>query len=260
MKLLIVFQGNEGSSYFIDELNKLDLLHHLGYEHFDGYKYKEKNIKKKDIFKMFSHDIITAYNKNYNNKIPYCKCRLFNYENLTKTCNILNVIKKANITHIIFLYRYEFEHVIRYHYLKIYEKNRIGFHHNLGQFDKNRNDNFKKYKGKLKIDKEKFKLSVKSKINYMKKKQIQLNELRKLNTKLLILSYEELIKINIKLEIEKFFDHKFKLKDVNVNVNVNDNDRKKNFKWINLFNEDSKIYLENEELKYNNMKKSLTLK
>ena len=37
-----IFRGNEGSSYLVNRLSKLDLLRDLGYEVFDKYVYKER--------------------------------------------------------------------------------------------------------------------------------------------------------------------------------------------------------------------------
>lgn len=252
MKCLIVFDGNEGSSYFVNQLSNLDKFHHLGYEKYDKYKYNNYDLNKTDRVKLFKSNIIQDYNINYNNKIPFCKLRLFSYEN---DCNILDIIKNCGITHIILLYRYEFSHIIHYHYLKKYNTE-IGWHMNLGHFDKNRNINFLKYKGTIQVNKEKFEKSIQASLNYLISKNHQINILKKANIKLKIIDFNNLINSDIKLEMESFFNTK--LQEYNPSLKH----ETKNFNWIDLFNEESKQFLREKEQEFNknrviNIKKNL---
>ena len=59
MKLLVIYRGNEGSSYLVNRLSQINILHDLGFEVFDRYKYIMKNINKEDIFEHLTECFYT---------------------------------------------------------------------------------------------------------------------------------------------------------------------------------------------------------
>ena len=103
----------------MNRLSKLDLLYDLGYEVFDKCNYKKKNIEEKNILSAFENDFYNGYKTNHDGKIPYCKCRIHNYYNKDSYDEFHKLIKKSNITHIIYVSRFEFESIIRFNYLQL---------------------------------------------------------------------------------------------------------------------------------------------
>ena len=248
-KCFIIFTGNEGSSYLTTELSKYNQFYHLGYEKYDPYQYlKHNNISDKDLFNHFRNDIISDYSMNFNGKIPYCKCRLDRYSEYGDS---ISVLKEINPSHVILLYRAEFEHLIHKGYLIENEKH-LGNHLNLGQFDKDRNNNFLKYAGSIKIKRHKFKNAILNNLNYLDKKKKLLKQLKSFSPNVLVLEYNELIKMDFKSGMESFFDCQLThLSESEWNNTPKPFITLRDFKWFDLFDEESKEFLKKKEKEYN---------
>lgn len=248
-KLLVIFRGAEGSSYLVNRLSKINILHDLGYEIFDKYNYKGTE---KFIFSTFENDFFKAYKLNYNGKIPFCKCRIYNYFNLNNYDKFYKLIKKCNITHIIHLSRFEFESIIRLNYLQEMKINKLSFGFEkdaIGQFNENRNDLIKNLKGSLIVDNKKFEQAIENKqyyVNTILKERRLISEWK--DVKLLNIDYTELVNLND----DKFYSiiknfMNINNQNLNIKENVSFKVHKKTFSWFDLFDTKSQQYLKSKE-------------
>jgi len=269
-KLLIVFTGNEGSSYLTNQLCKFDLMYDLGYERFDKHIYTRQQITDEDeIKRCFTDDFKVCYNDDYKGKIPFCKCRLFKYYTNSNKYNkehIFEVINESKITHIILIYRTEFDNIIRKFYFKNNPPTTISIDNDrseqsLGQFNPNRNKLFKSVKGTFSINKNIFELSYKQKINELIEKKEHYKLIQQFtDCKIITIEYNNLVSLNdndFVFKIENFIGNNLNYNTESELLSTDIND--KEFVWIDLFDEESKQYLQKKETEYNDYIQDLFL-
>ena len=123
----------------------------------------------------------------------------------------------------------------------------------LGQFNPNRNKLFQSVKGTFSINKNIFELSYKQKIDELKEKNKHYRLIQQFtDCKIITIEYNNLVSLNnndFVFKIENFIGNNlgYNTESELLSTEIND----KEFEWIDLFDEESKLYLQKKKTEYN---------